>query len=113
MNISRAYMALAMLAKHDGVKDIKTTQPGGIWRRELGDWVITLNGNLEPRAAPGTTTYIPPCTALLECQGWPCGLLDPVGGAIASLGGASEDKLMADIEAEIGMTVEAAMEVAA
>ena len=33
MQISRAFMAIAMLAKHDGVENINTTQPDGVWRQ--------------------------------------------------------------------------------
>jgi hypothetical protein len=107
MQITMAYLAIAALARHDGVKDIKSTEPCGIWRRELGDWRITLNANGEERPwSDDSTVMVPPFGALLECSGWPCGVIDPAGGAIASVGGASEGKLIKDIEAEIGCSVE-------
>jgi hypothetical protein len=104
MNISLAYAGIAALAKKDGVGKICETQPDGIWRRKLGDWTITLNGNSDRLNDNGIE--IPPFSAMLTCLGWPCGVLDPFGGAIASVGGASEAKLIEDIEAELGVPIE-------
>ena len=69
--------------------------PEGVYKRTVGDWTIELaSANLQ---------------AKLTFNGWPAGIIDPMGGIIAAGAAANEDTFIAAIEADLGRGIEAFM----
>ena len=104
MNITEAFLGLALLAEHDGVGSIN--QMPGCWHRAFKPWAIWLNGHGEPRqGGPGGDIEVPGYHCYVEFNGWPAGLINPRGGVIAAGSAANEDSFIAAIEAIVGRPV--------
>ena len=100
--ICAAFMALALLAKHD---KLDADPEAGLWHRKVGGWEIWANRGGNPQTRSPNEPEISPCSVYLEWMGWPAGLIYPYGGIIAAGEGANEDSFIAAIEAEIGKKV--------
>lgn len=81
--ISVAYIKTVELAAALGARDI--SQLPGYWSHQVDErWKIDLNGK------DVTLDGIPPYHVAIEYNGWPAGILSPIGGIIAAGEGANE-----------------------
>lgn len=103
-----AFLGCGALALKDNVGVIADL-PGGLYRRQIGDWRIVFNGTAEPRK-PDDGPELPPFSVFVEFNGWPAGLIDPRGGIIAAGTVANEDSFVEAIETDLGMPIEQWME---
>jgi hypothetical protein len=79
------------------------------WEFQVDDqWWIAMNGHQTPRPASsenGASAKVPfsvdPFYCYIEYNGWPAGLICPLGGTIAAGIGANEDTFIAAIRARI------------
>ena len=75
------FVLIATIAEHDGAAPLN--ERDGVWVRRLDDdWLIAVNGHLEPREYEGVA--VPPFTCYVEYNGWPAGMLTPFDGALAA-----------------------------
>lgn len=99
--ISEAYVKVAELAAALGARDIKKLP--GCWSHKIDErWKIDING--KDRAIDG----IPPYHVAIEYNGWPAGILSPVGGLIAAGEGANESTFIDALDKAISAAKEQA-----
>lgn len=91
------FLAIAEFAHRKGVKSIKDLP--ACWEAAVGDhWWIAVNGHGVPVACSHGGD-VPPFSAFVEFNGWPAGILDPMGGVIAAGELANEQTFRAALEA--------------
>ena len=96
--IPLAFMRLVELHAARKLPDLKAM--GGAWTCEIGNgWIARLNGTTVDREIDGFK--VPPFSALVECDGWPAGLIDPGGGTIAAGARINEAALVTALETAI------------
>lgn len=86
-----AFFGCCALATKDRVGQISHL-PDKIYRRQFGPWDIELTSD--------------PVQAKIKFNGWPAGVIDPLGGIIAAGQAANEDSFIAAIESELGQPIE-------
>lgn len=95
--ISEAFYLLATLAMKEGVADRPQDE---FWERAIGKWHVSMNRyNISRKNAEGIE--VPAFSAALKFNGWPAGIIDPVGGIIAAGAVANEDAFIDVLKAEI------------
>lgn len=93
------FILLAKLAEKDGASPL--TKHAGCWERQVGEyWWIAVNGHRVPMICSHGPS-VPPIHCVVEFNGWPAGLFNPLGGIIAAGDVANEETFAAALEAEI------------
>lgn len=99
--ISEAFVKAVELAAALGAKDISKLP--GCWSHQVDDhWKIDLNGKDTPIHG------IPPFHIAIEYNGWPAGILSPVGGLIAAGVGANETTFIRALDKAISRATDKA-----
>ena len=92
--ISEAFVKAIELAAACGAR--KINQLPGCWSHQIdGHWKIDVNGK------DVTVENIPPYHIAIEYNGWPAGILSPIGGIIAAGEGANETTFIAALDKAI------------
>lgn len=108
MTPSLAWTGCCALAKKDGVIPVSTA-PNGVYDRRVGLWRVVFNGTGEAKDRAENHPELPPFAVYVEYNGWPAGIIDPRGGILAAGMAANEDSFIADIEADLGSSIESAL----
>jgi hypothetical protein len=97
--LSEAFCRLAELASALGVKSINKLP--ACWEVQVdGRWWVAMNGHGEAvKASDGAD--VPPYSAWITFNGWPAGVLSPVGGVIAAGSAANEDTFIDALKVRI------------
>lgn len=97
--VSLAFGLVAVLAAVNGVSKINTLP--GCWEFKIDEhWTIAVNGSDKPREHQGLKT--PPFSMWVFFNGWPAGLLNPLGGTFVVGTAANEDQFAMAIAKRIG-----------
>lgn len=85
-------------AQRRGVTTLKGIP--GCWESQVdAQWWLAINGHAEATRTTKGGEPIPPFSCYVEFNGWPAGLLDPYGGAIAAGDVANADSFRAALSA--------------
>ena len=88
--ISEAFALLAELG--NAIVASPFNKHPGCWEYQIDDqWWIAVNGHTEPMACSRSEIAIQPFHCYIEFNGWPAGVMNPVGGTIAAGDAANED----------------------
>lgn len=86
--ISEAMSEIAALAERLGIARINERE--GCWEHRIDDhWSISCNGHQET-TKNSQGVEVPPFSVYVEWCGWPAGIINPYGGAIAAGAAANE-----------------------
>jgi hypothetical protein len=91
-----AFVAIVQLADRMDVTYINKL-PGG-WEVQIGKWWFALNGHAEKVTCSHDVTVDPLC-CYVEYNGWPAGLFNAFGGAIAYGEAANEQSFIEAVNA--------------
>ncbi len=90
------FEALVDFASQRGAKDLKNLD--GCWEQRWqhagNEWFVAIHGNSSPRKC-STGAEIPALTFWVECNGWPAGIVDMFGWALAAGSVINEDAFRA------------------
>ena len=104
MKIVRAFLAVAELAKKDGLSNLN--QLPDCWERKIGEeWWIALNAHDTPKLAKSVDGcsaaegfLVPPFSVYAERNGFPAGYFNASGGVFMR---STEDEFIAAVEREV------------
>lgn len=98
--IKEAYAVLAELGIALGAAPL--TQFAGCWECQIDEhWRVAVNGHQAQRHCSFSNVAIDPFHCYIEFNGWPAGLMTPVGGTIAAGSAANEDTFITAIRARL------------
>ena len=100
MAFALAFARIAELAHALGVGAINRLS--GCWEHRIDEhWWVAVNGHSTATRESSGRVDVPPCTAYVEFNGLPAGIIGPSGGVIAAGAAANEATLIAALEAAI------------
>ena len=98
--LCEAFAVLAKLGNLLGAGPLNKRE--GCWEFQIDeDWKIAINGHKEPTPCSMSDVPLMPFHCYIEYNGWPAGVINPVGGIIAAGSDANENTFIEAIEKRI------------
>ena len=95
--IAEAFARIAALGGALGVRNVNKLP--GCWEHQVDErWWISLNGHKET-IKDSHGAEVPGFHAAIEYNGWPAGIISPIGGIIAAGEGANEHNFIEALKA--------------
>lgn len=93
-----AFMAVADLCIETGNHPLQ--KHAGCWEYQIDDqWFIAVNGHQAPMLCSKSDVQVDPFCCYVMFNGWPAGIMNPIGGQIAAGAAANESTFIAAFHA--------------